>query len=85
MSVQFTPELWDTLSSDEITAIELAYKHNKVTTKMLEDELDRGPKFVRKILNKLKEKKFLSGTEHLKLILNNTILLSSKETDLIHK
>ena len=56
MSAQFTPALWDTLSSDEITAIELAYKHNKVTTKMLEDELNRGSKFARKILNKLKEK-----------------------------
>jgi ATP-dependent DNA helicase RecG len=59
MSAQFTPELWDTLSSDEITAIELAYKHNKVTTKMLEEEIDRGTKFARKVLNDLVEKEIL--------------------------
>lgn len=59
MSAQFTTELWDTLSSDEITAIELAYKHNKVTTKMLEEEIDRGTKFARKVLNDLVEKEIL--------------------------
>lgn len=59
MSAQFTPELWDTLSSDEITAIELAYKHNKVTTKMLEDELGRDIRVTRKILNTLRDKKIL--------------------------
>ena len=59
MSAKFTPELWGTLSSDEITAIELAYKHNKVTTKMLEDEIDRGTKFARKVLNDLVEKEIL--------------------------
>jgi len=59
MSAQFTPELWDTLSSDEITAIELAYKHNKVTTKMLEEKIDRGTKFARKVLNDLVEKEIL--------------------------
>ena len=59
MSIKFTPELWDSLSSDEIAAIELAYKHNKVTTKTLEDELDRGAKFARKVLNDLVEKEIL--------------------------
>ena len=59
MYAQCTDEIWDSLSSDEVTAIELAYKYNKVTTKMLEDGLDRGAKFARKVLNDLVEKEIL--------------------------
>jgi len=66
MYAQFTAEIWDSLSSDEITATELVYKHNKVTTKMLEEELDRGTKFARKVLNDLVEKEILIRMECLK-------------------
>lgn len=52
----FTKEIWGSLSKNEIKAIELAYINGKVTTKDLEDKINRSSKIARKVLNSLKEK-----------------------------
>lgn len=56
ISSRFTKELWDSLSKHEIKAIELSYINGKVTTKDLEDKIERSSKIARKILNTLKDK-----------------------------
>lgn len=56
MSSKFTKQLWDSLSKHEINAIELAYKNGRVTTKELEEKINRSSKIARKVLNELKEK-----------------------------
>ncbi|MBB6632418.1 hypothetical protein [Clostridium algidicarnis] len=56
MSSRFTKELWDSLSKNEIKAIEFAYINGKVTTKALQEKIDRSPKTARKVLDSLKDK-----------------------------
>lgn len=56
MSSLFTKDLWDSLSKHEIKAIELAYINGKVTTKDLQEKIERSPKIARKVLDSLKTK-----------------------------
>lgn len=59
MGSVFDSGIWDNLLIDEKTAIELAYKYNKVTTKMLMDNTKRGANFSRAILQELSNKNIL--------------------------
>lgn len=56
MSSRFTKELWASLSKHEIKAIEFAYINGKVTTKDLQEKIDRSPKIARKVLDSLENK-----------------------------
>lgn len=59
ISSRFTKELWDSLSKHEIKAIELAYVNGKVTTKDLQEKINRGARTSRKVLDSLRDKGIL--------------------------
>ena len=59
MSSRFTKELWASLSKHEIKAIELAYINGRVTTKDLQEKINRGSRTSRKVLDSLSDKGIL--------------------------
>lgn len=59
LSSSFTKGIWDSLSKQEVKAIELIYINGRVTTMEFAEKIDRSPKVARKILKELTEKGLL--------------------------
>lgn len=65
LRIKFSDGIWNSLSSDEQTALSIAFSKNQVTTTVLANELNRSSKYCRNILKRLTDEKKLlkwSGT-----------------------
>lgn len=65
LRIKFSDGIWNSLSSDEQTALSIAFSKNQVTTTVLANELNRSSKYCRNVLKRLTDEKKLlkwSGT-----------------------